>query len=222
MKVILWWKLCSDESYLVMKKIEWWKLSSDENYLVKKVILWWRYLVMKVILWWKLSCSESYFVMKVILWWKLSCDESYLVMKVLEVEIAKEVIRSNGWWRFACGDVFHVCMTCPQCCEIVFGHLGPSVTDVLWNYCPKGISVEGPRIYWRPWCVCFYFSLRISIGEGQRSSAVLDAPPEARGTPSLLVSTSNWSFSTRTWSSSWFRATGTRLGSILGSSPPPG
>ena len=26
-------------------------------------------------------------------------------MKVKEVEIAKEVIRSDGWWRFACGDV---------------------------------------------------------------------------------------------------------------------
>ena len=47
-----------------------------------------------------------YLVMKVILWWKLSCDESYLVMKVKEVEIAKEVIRSDGWWRFASsGDV---------------------------------------------------------------------------------------------------------------------
>ena len=27
-------------------------------------------------------------------------------MKVKEVEITKEVIRSDGWWRFACGDVF--------------------------------------------------------------------------------------------------------------------
>ena len=26
-------------------------------------------------------------------------------MKVKGVEIAKEVIRSDGWWRFACGDV---------------------------------------------------------------------------------------------------------------------
>ena len=26
-------------------------------------------------------------------------------MKVKEVEIAKEVIRSDGWWCFACGDV---------------------------------------------------------------------------------------------------------------------
>ena len=43
--------------------------------------------------------------MKVINWWKLSCDESFLVMKVKEVEITKEVIRSDGWWRFACGDV---------------------------------------------------------------------------------------------------------------------
>ena len=27
-------------------------------------------------------------------------------MKVKEVEIVKEVIRSDGWWRFACGDVY--------------------------------------------------------------------------------------------------------------------
>ena len=26
-------------------------------------------------------------------------------VKVKEVEIAKEVIRSDGWWHFACGDV---------------------------------------------------------------------------------------------------------------------
>ena len=30
-------------------------------------------------------------------------------MKVKEVEIAKEVIRSDGWWRFACGDVSNEC-----------------------------------------------------------------------------------------------------------------
>ena len=45
--------------------------------------------------------------MKVIKWWKLSSDESYLVMKVKEIEIAKEVKRSDGWWRFASGDVFY-------------------------------------------------------------------------------------------------------------------
>ena len=28
-----------------------------------------------------------------------------MVMKVQEFEIAKEVIKSDGWWRFACGDV---------------------------------------------------------------------------------------------------------------------
>ena len=37
MKVIYWWKLSSDESYLVMKVIWWWKLSSGESYLVMKV-----------------------------------------------------------------------------------------------------------------------------------------------------------------------------------------
>ena len=78
-----------------MKVIKWWKLSSDESYQV-----------MKVIMLWKLSIEESYLVMKVISWWKLLCDESYLVMKVKEVGIAKEVISSDGWWRFACGDVF--------------------------------------------------------------------------------------------------------------------
>ena len=28
-------------------------------------------------------------------------------MKAKEVEIAKEVIGSDGWWRFACGDVWY-------------------------------------------------------------------------------------------------------------------
>ena len=37
MKVILWWKLSSDESYPVMKVILWWKLSSDESHLVMEV-----------------------------------------------------------------------------------------------------------------------------------------------------------------------------------------
>ena len=37
MKVILWWKLSSGESYLAMKVILWWKLSIDESYLVMKV-----------------------------------------------------------------------------------------------------------------------------------------------------------------------------------------
>ena len=38
-----------DESYLVMKVIQWWKLSSDESYLVMKVTSDEIYLVMKVI-----------------------------------------------------------------------------------------------------------------------------------------------------------------------------
>ena len=29
-----------------------------------------------------------------------------VILKVKEVEIAKEVIRSGGWWRFACGNAF--------------------------------------------------------------------------------------------------------------------
>ena len=51
--------------------------------------------------------------MKVILWWKLSSDKSYLVIKFssdksclwIKVRIDKEVKRSDGLWRFACGDV---------------------------------------------------------------------------------------------------------------------
>ena len=91
MKVIMWWKSSCDESHQLMKVIKWWKLSSGESYQV-----------MKVIKWWKLSCNESFLVMKLIWWWKLYSDESYLVMKVKEVEI---VLKSDGWWRFACGDV---------------------------------------------------------------------------------------------------------------------
>ena len=78
----------------VMKVIKRWKLSRDESYQV-----------MKVTMWWKLPSDESCEVMKVVKWWKSPSDESYLVMEVKEVEIAKEVKRSDGWWRFACGDV---------------------------------------------------------------------------------------------------------------------
>ena len=39
----------------------------------------------------KVICDESYLMMKAI------SDGSYLVMKVKEVEIAKEVIKSDGW-----------------------------------------------------------------------------------------------------------------------------
>ena len=41
--------------------------------------------------------------MKVIWWWKFPSDESYVVMKV---KIVQEVKRSDGLWRFACGDVW--------------------------------------------------------------------------------------------------------------------
>ena len=58
---------------------------------------------MKVIYLRKLASDESYLAMKVILWWKLFSDESYLVMKV---KFVKEVKRSDGLWRFACGDVY--------------------------------------------------------------------------------------------------------------------
>ena len=35
-------------------------------------------------------------------------ERSYLVIKAKEVKTVKEVIRSDGLWRFACGDVFGV------------------------------------------------------------------------------------------------------------------
>ena len=47
--------------------------------------------------------DKSYQVMKVMCGWKLFGDVSYLVIKV---KIVKEVKRSDGLWRFACGDVF--------------------------------------------------------------------------------------------------------------------
>ena len=46
--------------------------------------------------------------MKVTQWWKLTSDESYLVMKF---EIVKGVKRSDGLWRFACGDVFSLSLS---------------------------------------------------------------------------------------------------------------
>ena len=70
MKVIMWWKLSSDESYQVMKVIKWWNLCNDEMYLMMKVI-WWR----------KLSSDESYLMMKVLRSWncKRSDKEWWLV-----------------------------------------------------------------------------------------------------------------------------------------------
>ena len=94
MIVTQWWKLSSDEIYQVMKVTQRWKLPSDESYLV-----------MKVILWWKLPSDESCQVMKVTQGWKLPSDESYLVMKA---KIVQEVKRSDGLWRFACGDVLEL------------------------------------------------------------------------------------------------------------------
>ena len=73
---------------------------------------------MKVTQWWKLPSDESYPVMKVIEWWKLSLDESCLVMKV---KIVKEVKRSDGLWRFACGDVL-----------LSAAQIGPSHTCWWW------------------------------------------------------------------------------------------
>ena len=39
-------------------------------------------------------------------------DQSYLVIKAKEVKIVKEVIRSDGLWRFACFDVYILLAWC--------------------------------------------------------------------------------------------------------------
>ena len=48
--------------------------------------------------------------MKNVLKWykrkKLFGDKSNFVMESKLIEVAKEVKRSDGWWGFACGDVF--------------------------------------------------------------------------------------------------------------------
>ena len=44
-------------------------------------------------------------MIKLTLWLKLSSDKSHIVNKAREVKIVKEVKRSDGLWRFACGDV---------------------------------------------------------------------------------------------------------------------
>ena len=43
--------------------------------------------------------DDSEDIFEKVFWW-------YLVIKAKEVRIVKEVIRSDGLWRFACGDVF--------------------------------------------------------------------------------------------------------------------
>ena len=45
---------------------------------------------------------KQIFVSKV----KNICVKNIWYMKVKGVEIANEMIRSDGWWRFACGDVY--------------------------------------------------------------------------------------------------------------------
>ena len=72
--------------------------------------------------------------MKVSLWWKLACDESYVLMKV---RIVKEVKRSDGLWRFACGDVFKEASKLrnkddPESCVQFFSHLDLS-EDTYWH-----------------------------------------------------------------------------------------
>ena len=55
-----WWKLCIDESCLLMKVVYWWKLSTDE-----------RCLFLKVVYWWMLSIDESCLLLKFVHWRKL-------------------------------------------------------------------------------------------------------------------------------------------------------
>ena len=55
--------------------------------------------------------------MKVSYRWKLSSIESYLVMKG---KMVKEVKRSDGLWRFACGDVFKTNFTQKICLWLIF------------------------------------------------------------------------------------------------------
>ena len=77
----------------------------------------------EVFLCWKLSSDVCYPVMKVILWWKLASDESYIVMKV---KLVKEVKRSDGLWRFACG----VVLSCGVQTFLVKYHIWAKCTGV--------------------------------------------------------------------------------------------
>ena len=125
MKVIMWWKSSCDESHQLMKVIKWWKLSSGESYQV-----------MKVIKWWKLCSIESFFVMKLIWWWKLYSDETYLVMKVKEVEI---VLKSDGWGRFACGNVLRWTeMSCDVVYFVAFSKTSSlRIMCTMWSSCER-------------------------------------------------------------------------------------
>ena len=76
----------------------------------------------------KLSSAKSYHDIlshcdKIIKWLKLSSDKSYQAMEVIniviKVRIYKAVKRSDGWWHFACGNVYSLRMAHLRSCCIV-------------------------------------------------------------------------------------------------------
>ena len=74
---------------------------------------------------------------------KLSCSyKSYLVIKFKEVKIAKEVKRSDGLWRFACGDVFNYNCYCDR-----FYLIWYLLTRVKICYCGKPTIRQEPSVH---------------------------------------------------------------------------
>ena len=45
---------------------------------------------------------------------ELFSDKCYFVMKSESFKITKEVKRSDGWWRLACGDDLYFLLMCPN------------------------------------------------------------------------------------------------------------
>ena len=106
------------DSQVPQPTYSWKKLSCEKSYLARKSYLVIKsYLVRKSSLVRKKLSSEKKFSSKK----KLSCEKSYLVRKCYllcsdkrkklpsdrsqKVRTVKELIRSDGLWRFACGDV---------------------------------------------------------------------------------------------------------------------
>ena len=72
-------------------------------------------------------------------------------MKVKQVEIAKEVIKSDGWWRFACGDVLEI--TRAPAKNICEGQLISIVICFIFFLC-LWLTIE-------PFCCCIESKLKI-------------------------------------------------------------
>ena len=121
MKIVNWWKLPIDESFLLAEVVYWLKLSIDGSCLLTEVVYWQKLsidgscLLTEVVYWRKLSIDRSCLLTEVVYWLKLSIDESclvitsdrsYQVVKFREVRIPKKSEKEWCWWRFACGDVF--------------------------------------------------------------------------------------------------------------------